>query len=348
MNRTYPIFLILIYFFFKLNVSQAQTYALKSGFVAYELTGHTTGTKKIWWDQYGRVTKTEINSVTDNGHGKTIEERKIIVTQDAKMWTIDLIENTGQMITNPFYEMADHLTNDLSIEDKKALSRQIIVNLGGKIEGQEKIMSYPCDIVQVMGGKTWIYEGVVLKSEVKALGLVSNETATAFTPNISHPESTFTPNPSYEYVDLDALQDEAMNEEMGVEMDEDSEDSEASLIPLTYRFEKFKSAINSFAIDTYSNPIVTSGSGMHMAVFSTIEGGGLTIAAMSNKNPSEESVPSFNSFTHKGHLARYGLSEDETSVLMVDFPEYEMVVILGSIPIISQQQMCDLLDKISF
>ena len=32
---------------------QLKKYAIKSGHIEYELTGSTTGTKTVWWDNYG-------------------------------------------------------------------------------------------------------------------------------------------------------------------------------------------------------------------------------------------------------------------------------------------------------
>lgn len=41
---------------------------------------------------------------------------------------------------------------------------------GGERIGKGKVLGVECDIISVMGAKSWIYKGLVLKSEVQMMG----------------------------------------------------------------------------------------------------------------------------------------------------------------------------------
>ena len=45
--------------------AKAQRYAVKSGYIEYKLGGNTSGTKKVWWDDWGNKTRTEEKSTSE-------------------------------------------------------------------------------------------------------------------------------------------------------------------------------------------------------------------------------------------------------------------------------------------
>nr|WP_319397528.1 hypothetical protein [uncultured Carboxylicivirga sp.] len=186
-----------------------EKYAVKSGHVEYTLTGNTTGTKSIWWDDYGDKTYEEIKAVTEVkmfGMKSRDEAHTITVMLGDKFWSVNVIEGTGQKGVLETQEMAKAIAEDMTEEEAKQLEQQIMDALGGEKLGNETFLGHSCEILSVMGAKTWIYKGVVLKSEAKLMGIKSNEVATLFDEDINVPSSRFTPPADVEYQDISQMQ----------------------------------------------------------------------------------------------------------------------------------------------
>nr|WP_321452696.1 hypothetical protein [uncultured Carboxylicivirga sp.] len=186
-----------------------EKYAVKSGHVEYTLTGNTTGTKSIWWDDYGDKTYEEIKAVTEVkmfGMKSRDEAHTITVMIGDKFWSVNVIEGTGQKGVLETQEMAKAIAEDMTEEEAKQLEQQIMDALGGEKLGNETFLGHSCEILSVMGAKTWIYKGVVLKSEAKLMGIKSNEVATLFDEDINVPSSRFTPPADVEYHDISQMQ----------------------------------------------------------------------------------------------------------------------------------------------
>jgi len=186
-----------------------EKYAIKSGHVEYTLSGNTTGTKSIWWDDYGDKTYEEIKAVTEVkmfGMKSRDEAHTITVMLGDKFWSVNVIEGTGQKGVLETQEMAKAIAEDMTEEEAKQLEQQIMDALGGEKLGNETFLGYFCEILSVMGAKAWIYKGVVLKSEAKLMGIKSNEVATLFDEDINVPSSRFTPPADVEYQDISQMQ----------------------------------------------------------------------------------------------------------------------------------------------
>ena len=188
---------------------EAKRFALKSGFVSYTLSGNTTGTKSIYWDDFGEKTREEINSVTEVkmfGMKSKEEVHTIMVMDGGKFWMADLKSKTGQKGTSEAYDMGKEMAEELTEEEAKKLGEDIISSLGGEKMGTEKVLGKTCEVIKVMGAKVWIYKGVSLKTEAKMMGVSVNETATEIKENISVSGDKFKPVSGIEYQDIDKLQ----------------------------------------------------------------------------------------------------------------------------------------------
>jgi len=168
-------------------------YGFKSGHVEYELTGTTTGTKSLWWDDYGAKSRTETNAITVIkmfGMKNETTTNTVSIINGDNLWFVNLDENTGQESSlTSTYGYSE--INDMTEAEKEQFANQMIDSLGGERLGTEKILGCDCEIISMLGTKGWHCKGVVLKIEVDAMGIVANEKATSFEKNINISASKF-------------------------------------------------------------------------------------------------------------------------------------------------------------
>lgn len=180
-------------------------YAVKSGYIKYDISGNTKGTKEIWWDNYGDISRTEVNTVTTTRFLGTTSETKahtLNIMKGDKFWSIDYINNTAQKGTSVIYEETAEIANSMTEAEAKKLGEEILASMGGERLGTETFMGKPCEVVSVMGVKSWIYKGLLLKSEGNLLGFKTNEVAVKFDENVSVAASRFVAPTDVTYTEI--------------------------------------------------------------------------------------------------------------------------------------------------
>ncbi len=182
-------------------------YGFKSGHIEYELTGNTTGTKTIWWDNYGAQSFTETNSVTRIemfGIANETKIHSISVIDNDSYWTADLITKTGEKgsLSALIGDMAFEYENFGEDELEEAADK-LLEDFDGERLGTEMFLGCDCEVISVWGNKSWICKGVILKSEVETMGVKANETAIRFETNIGVPASVFELRQGIDYYDTD-------------------------------------------------------------------------------------------------------------------------------------------------
>ncbi|MDD2635339.1 MAG: hypothetical protein PHW82_07555 [Bacteroidales bacterium] len=180
-------------------------YGFKSGHVEYELTGTTTGTKSLWWDDYGAKSRTETNAVTVVkvfGMKNETKTNTVSVINGETYWSVNLDDKTGQE-GSLTYMLGYTEVDDMTKAEKEQFANQMIDSLGGERLGTEKVLGCDCEIISMIGTKAWNCEGVVLKMEAEALGIVANETAISFEKNINISASKFEKIPGITYSNND-------------------------------------------------------------------------------------------------------------------------------------------------
>jgi len=188
---------------------KADRVAVKSGCITYELTGSTKGTKTIWWDSYGDKSYEEIKSTSEIkmfGMVNKEEVHTVTIMIGDKFWSANLLDNTGQKGTMPYYDAAKEIAEDMSDEEVRQLEQQLMDALGGEKLGSETFMGRKCEVMKIMGAKAWVYKGLLLKSEARIMGIEANEIATLFKENMSVPASKFEPLSNINYEEVDQLQ----------------------------------------------------------------------------------------------------------------------------------------------
>ena len=206
-------FVILFLLTFSLSIGaqeKGDRVAVKSGHITYELTGSTKGTKTIWWDNYGDKSYEEIKSTSEIkmfGMVNKEEVHTVNIMIGDKFWSANLLDNTGQKGTTPYYDVSQEIAEDMSDAEAKQLEQQLMDALGGEKLGSETFLDRKCEVMKLLGAKAWIYKGLLLKSEARIMGIEANEIATLFKENISVPASKFKPLSNINYEDIAQMQE---------------------------------------------------------------------------------------------------------------------------------------------
>ncbi len=181
-------------------------YAVKSGYIKYDISGNTKGTKEIWWDNYGDISRTEVNTVTTTRFLGTTSETKthtLNIMKGDKFWSIDYLNNTAQKGISPVYQQATEMSENMTEAEAKKLGEDILASMGGERLGNELFLGKSCEIVTLLGIKSWIYKGLLLKSEGNLLGFKTNEIAVKFDENISVPASRFVAPTDVSFINIE-------------------------------------------------------------------------------------------------------------------------------------------------
>ena len=339
---------------------KSQRFAIKSGYVKYELTGSTTGTRTVYWDNYGDKSRTETKSKTVTkifGMTSEDETNTITVMIKDKYWTANLKENKGSKGTVPYYGDGKQFAESMTEKEQKEFADQLLASLGGQKLGTEDVMGYKCDVVEVLGCKSWIHKGIVLKSDAKVLGIVSNEKAVEFKPETSVASSKFDPLSSVSYEDIDALQQQQMgnlNDMFGAMSDmnteeNDADDDDEKTVPVKYPYEKFQKVVNDFSHNDFKKLLATSVEGQHMCTFMKGLQNSVSVIATSRQNSKEEGNDQYEHFTHNGKKCMYGTVEDNSgTALIVEYANYDMYIILAAAPGLDKKTLLEISDKLKF
>lgn len=330
-----------------------QQYAVKSGYVEYELSGNTKGTKSIWWDNYGSLSRTETKSVSVSKVFGIITETKthdILIMNGKQFWSANLIENTGQKGSLPCYQEMAQINENMSEAEKQKMGKDILEAFGGEIIGTENILGNKCEVVKLMGAKCWIYKGITLKSNAEMLGIKTTETAVKFEKNISISKSKFTPLGNITYEDQSQYQQQMFGGMHSNSFeDDDSDDEELDLIPVNYPYSKFEKLANEFDYNSYRKIMVMNSKGTYSAMFMKGMSETLAVAATSRKNGNPGQTGSLESFTHKGKKCMYGKMDDEDDIsLIVDISNYDTYIVLVSNAAQTKSEMLSIFDQFNF
>jgi hypothetical protein len=339
---------------------ESQRYAVKSGHVEYKISGNTTGTKSIWWDDYGAKSRTEENTVNIvRMLGITNETRTHMVSiiDGDRFWTADLIEQTGETGTIPVW-VGEYEYGSLSESERKEFEMDILESFGGRIAGQETVMGYECDIIELMGAQSWIYKGVALKTEASMLGISVKEMAVQFDENAHVSASIFEPPTGIQYISMDEMQRDLYTDGfdafMGDDLYDDYDDYEdEDIVPLDYSYEKFREIVNGFSYKGFSPVMVFNDDGQYIASFIGVMGS-ISIIATSDENEFElGDFKEYESFRHSGKQFHYGFIEEDIedgtgSALIEEYPREDMYITILAIPSMTKEALLEVAGQLKF
>ncbi|MRT93134.1 hypothetical protein [Ancylomarina sp. 16SWW S1-10-2] len=339
---------------------KTQQYAIKSGYIEYTLSGNTNGTKKIWWDNYGEKSRTETQSETTTkifGIKNVDKTHTVQILVKDKYWTANLADQSGHKGTLPFYQASRQLVDNMTKQEQEDFANQTIAALGGEKLGTENFMGKTCEVIKVMGSKIWLYKGLSLKSEVKMMGIESNETAIKLQENQSVPSSKFTPLSNISYENIDEQQQGMFGGMDNMDDSDDSDDDYPPMIPVKYPYAKFLKKVNAFSYEGYKKMMAQSADGSYGAAFMRGAGEILVVGATSRKNVHPNEMGNFENFTHNGKKCMYGKAIDEEEedeedhnnmMLIVEISQYDTYITIGSPVPQTKQELLEIFDQLEF
>lgn len=348
MKKLIVVFLITL-FCLNVQAQKAKKYAVESGYLKIEMTGDTKGTKEIWWDDYGTKTcELEKSTTTTSVLGFSSTEKKHMLTIIVKdqYWVVNYIKNSGTKGKIPYYNDAQDMSKDMTKQQKEKLAESLLNNMGDKKEGTENIKGYKCDIFSIMGVKSWVYKGIILKIDGSVLGVESKEMFTEFKPNSSVSASKFKAPTNFTYKNLS---EKMGNYSAAMEKNEEEEnDDDTPKVPVNYSYDKFKKVINGFSHKSYVCMGTNSMDGLYAATF--LKGmNSLMIVAESRKNTEKSEHDSYEQFNHNGHKCYYGKIEDEDgTAIVIEYSKYDMYVVVAAMPNMNKKELLKIVDKLNF
>lgn len=182
--------------------NKLKRYNVKSGIVKYTTTisgkmlGGTitgSGTESLFFKDYGAVelkeaqsTKTTTMKFFGRKKVETAKEHTMNKLDNGKNYLVDFKTKTITENTDPAMEMMKQTNTDAGEAGKSMLE-----SMGGKKVGNETYKDHNCEVWEFPGGKQWIYKGVMLKLDMKVLGIRTVTEATSIKFNASVPSSNF-------------------------------------------------------------------------------------------------------------------------------------------------------------
>ncbi len=175
----------------------------KTAVIHYKLMGSQQGTEVLYVKRgyEARYTDTSMSMM-----GIKQVEKSIEITTPDYVYKVDLKEGKAVKHVNPQKIMKEEYER-LSSHDKKIVRENVKklgttelgffkgMGMGGMIKrlGEEKLFGKVCDVIEVMGVKTWAWKGtgIVLKTEGNVMGMKISQVATKIEENVPIPETKF-------------------------------------------------------------------------------------------------------------------------------------------------------------
>lgn len=332
--------------------SNSHRFAIKSGYIKYELTGSTVGTKEFWWDEYGDKTcELEQSTSTTKVMGMTDVQQKheLSIINRETAYSVDYLKNKAyKTATN--YESGKAIANSMTEEQQKKMADDLIKGFGGERLGNEKVLNYSCEVISLMGSKTWIYMGLGLKTEISVMGINNSEIAIVFQPNASVPPSKFEQPSGYTFEDYSNVEMNPWAALSGA-YEEASED-DVPQSATKYPYDDFTNKVNRLNYNGYKKFMVNSMEGMHTAIFMQGMSNSLTIVATSKKGADNKEINDAEAIVRNGKTYYYGEEEDEdgenSSYIVLDVPKYDTFIVIAAAPTLSQTELFKIADQLNF
>ena len=193
----------------KIFITDQKIYGIKSGIIEYEITGSQTGTKKLYFDDWGRKQAEFTNSTIKVGK-YTKHSNLLKITNGDWQYIINLENKTGLKRENPVIEKIIELKNQTNYGD---FGEQLLLISGGFESGGDIVADKKCKIFEFkkQNSKSWIWNWLMLKSETKRGKINITVVAKNIEENVFVADTVFNPplNILIIEVDLEDLRNQA-------------------------------------------------------------------------------------------------------------------------------------------
>ena len=193
----------------KLFITDQKIYGIKSGIIEYEIKGSQTGTKKLFFDDWGRKQAEFTNSTIKVGK-YTKHSNLLKITKGDWQYIINLENNTGLKRENPVIEKIIELKNQTNYGE---FGEQLLLISGGFESGRDIVADKKCKVYEFkkQNTKSWIWNWLMLKSETKRGKINITVVAKNIEENVFIADTVFNPpkNILIIEVDLEDLRNQA-------------------------------------------------------------------------------------------------------------------------------------------
>jgi len=315
----------------------AGIYPMKSGHIEYTLKGDLTGTKTVWFDDYGALYYERENSVMRfESEGEMAEEvsNRLSINTREYMWIVDMETKTGQRYDSYFSE---DLYSDFDLTDDKIVKEELeksIVEYGGEYLGMEMFLGRNCHVYTVWGTTTWLYHGIALKMITEFEGLKTEMIATLYEENIDVPATTF------------VVPEEVTIEEYVEPVIEEEDYSYADFTEMTWPYDDFEAKVRKLSVKGFEVTDVFDLMGMYSASLSDNNEKSIYIIAKHIDNFITDVDLEFDNSTK---LEKYGCpmiytpeipyDDTNTSLLVMKDTEKSCYWVIYAYPVMTEKQM---------
>lgn len=326
---------------------EAHRYELKSGYIKLVLNGSSVGTRELWWDDYGNISREVEKSKSTTkrfGISSMTETHTLLIINGEKYWSVNYINNYATTGTIQGYKKNKYTVTS------KAEGEQEEITMGSSTHKEEKdstelIDGYKCEVIKMLGAKTWVYKGLTLKTEGTVMGIKINDSIDKFEPEVIIAASQFIPPNEYKYVDI------SQNRNQMYQLVENTETD--SPPQLNYPFEKFKRCTSTLKCKNHTYTVSNNIKNTYTSTYMKSTNSFITITAESMKNSTLENTPELiqcEKLKINGHKAYYtseiGDTLNRKNELIIEYPKQRMCVMITCPNTIRQQELMEFAKQI--
>lgn len=162
-------------------------YAVEKGMVTYKVSGISSGTETIYWDQYG-MREAKYTQTTSKMFGTASETNALMLLHGTTQYQIDLNTNSGTKTVN-------HVLKGMVEEDENVgeVGKRMLESMGGNKTGEVDFLNKPCEVWEVssMAATLYVWNYISLRSESNLMGLTQIIEAVEIQVDIDIPEEKF-------------------------------------------------------------------------------------------------------------------------------------------------------------
>lgn len=131
-------------------------YPFKSGMIKYQYTGRANCTEVIYFDDYGELYY-DLKTTSSIEKGKIISISKLKIQRQDTVILLNAENNTASI----------HLAEEQSFNLKhNIINIEMLKGMGYSPIGSEEISGVTCDIYSGENGTMWVWNNIILKSEM--------------------------------------------------------------------------------------------------------------------------------------------------------------------------------------
>jgi hypothetical protein len=164
-----------------LSAQDSGNYPFKSGLIKYAIHGPAEGTEQIYFDDFGqRISYLKVT--THSGSSGLPADSLFIIIQHDSLFEYDLTNHKmlRQEKTSPAVGVRFNI-----------ISPEMIDLLGYRLTGHEQIAGKTCDKFTGENGNLWVWNNIVLKSEIEIINTRLVTEATVIQVNTPVPDMYF-------------------------------------------------------------------------------------------------------------------------------------------------------------